>query len=166
MQTNHHIGADFLKGAVAGAVATWCMNQSTTWMYALEDQAAKDRENEARGGHTAYETAAEKMADAAGTALSETQRRRTGTAIHWATGIAAGALYGVLRRRWPAVASGRGLPFGTGFFLLVDELFNPMLGFTPGPGAFPWQAHARGLGGHLAFGLTTELVLEGLDRVA
>ncbi|MCA1673436.1 MAG: DUF1440 domain-containing protein, partial [Actinobacteria bacterium] len=59
-----------------------------------------------------------------------------------------------------------GLAFGTGFSLLVDELMNPLLGLTPGPRAFPWQAHARGLGGHLAFGATTELVLEGFDRVA
>lgn len=43
---------------------------------------------------------------------------------------------------------------------------NPLLGFTPGPRAFPWQAHARGLGGHLAFGLTSDLILDGLDRVA
>jgi hypothetical protein len=48
--------------------------------------------------------------------------------------------------------------------MMVDELLNPVLGLTPGPLAFPWQTHARGLGGHLAFGLTTELVLEGLDR--
>jgi hypothetical protein len=48
----------------------------------------------------------------------------------------------------------------------IDELMNPPLGLTPGPQAFPWQAHARGFSGHLAFGLTSELVLEGLDRVA
>ena len=48
----------------------------------------------------------------------------------------------------------------------IDELLNPVLGLTPGPLAFPWQTHARGLGGHLAFGVATELVLEGLDRVA
>ena len=49
---------------------------------------------------------------------------------------------------------------------VIDELMNPVLGFAPGPQVFPWQAHARGLGGHLVFGLTSELVLEGLDRVA
>lgn len=50
--------------------------------------------------------------------------------------------------------------------LLTDLLLNPVLRLTPGPRAFPWQAHARGLGGHLVFGAATELVLEGLDRVA
>jgi uncharacterized membrane protein YagU involved in acid resistance len=72
----------------------------------------------------------------------------------------------VLRRRWRASAAARGLTFGTAFFLVVDELMNPLLGFTPGPRAFPWQAHARGFGGHLAFGAASELALQGLDRVA
>jgi hypothetical protein len=42
---------------------------------------------------------------------------------------------------------------------------NPVLGLTPGPTAFPCQTHARGLSGHLVFGLV-EVMLEGLDRVA
>ena len=166
MNTNGGMTADLLKGAIAGAVATWLMNQATTWMYEHESDDAKQRENEARGGRTAYERAAERAASAAGMALSEEQRNQAGTAIHWGTGIAAGALYAVLRKRRPAIAAANGLPFGIGFFLIVDELLNPLLSLTPGPQAFPWQTHARGLGGHLAFGATTELVLEGLDRVA
>ena len=31
----------------------------------------------------------------------------------------------------------------------VDEGLNPALGLTPGPDRFPWQAHARGLAGHM-----------------
>lgn len=166
MQNDRQIAADVVKGAIAGAAAVWLMNQATTWMYEHESEQAKQRENEARGERTAYETAAEQAAGLAGVELSDDQRARTGTSIHWATGIAAGATYAVLRRRWPATAAGLGLPFGAAFFLVVDELMNPLLGLTPGPGAFPWETHARGLGGHLAFGAATELVLEGLDRVA
>jgi uncharacterized membrane protein YagU involved in acid resistance len=166
MPDTRNIAVDLLKGAIAGAVATWTMDQVTTWMYERESAEAKERENQARQGGTAYGAAAEKTAALVNVELSEDQRSQAGSAIHWATGIGAGALYGVLRRRWPAVSRARGLPFGTGFFLVVDELLNPVLGLTPGPKAFPWQTHARGLGGHLAFGLTTETVLEGLDRVA
>ncbi len=71
-----------------------------------------------------------------------------------------------MRKRWPAAALLKGLPFGAAFFVVVDEFVNVALGLTPGPRAFPWQAHARGLGGHLTFDATSELVLEGLDRVA
>ncbi len=166
MNTNGNVAADLLKGAVAGAAATWLMTQATTWMYEHESDDARQRENQARGDRTAYESAAERAASVAGVDLSEEQRSQAGTAIHWATGIAAGAVYGVLRKRWPATAAAKGLPFGAGFFLVVDEILNPVLGLTPGPQAFPWQTHARGLGGHLAFGAATELVLEGLDRVA
>jgi hypothetical protein len=59
-----------------------------------------------------------------------------------------------------------GLAFGTAFYLVLDELLDPALGFTPGPGAFPWQTHLRGLGGHLIYSITGELALDALDRVA
>ena len=42
----------------------------------------------------------------------------------------------------------------------------PALGLTPGPNAFPWQAHAPGLVGHLTFGTVTDGTLRLLDRVA
>jgi len=38
-------------------------------------------------------------------------------------------------------------------------------GMTPGPGSFPWQAHARGLVGHLVFGLAAEAALSAADRL-
>jgi len=154
------------RGAAAGAAATWLMTQATTWMYEHEGDDAKRREDRVRGSRTAYEVATEKGARAAGVELDDQRRQRYGTALHWATGIAAGIAYAALRRQMPAVAAARGLAFGAGFFLLVDEIANPALGFTPGPRAFPWQTHARGLGGHLAYGLATELMLEQLDRVA
>jgi hypothetical protein len=168
MRNTHEtrIAADVLKGAAAGVAATWLMGRVTTWMYNAESNDVRERENAARGGRTAYVVAAEKTAKLANVHLSEDAQNRAGTAIHWALGIAAGATYAVMRRRWPAAAALRGLPFGAGFYLLMDEIMNPVLGLTPGPGAFPWQAHARGLGGHLTFGLATEVLLAGLDQVA
>ena len=152
------------EGAVAGAAGTWVMTQVTTWTHDRENEAATKREDAARAGSTAYARAAGRASQAIDTNLSDEQRSQAGTAIHWATGIAADAAYAVVRKRWPRAAAARGLPFGAGFFMMVDDLLNPVLGLTPGPLAFPWQTHARGLGGHLAFGLATELVLEGLDR--
>jgi hypothetical protein len=166
MRENGHIVRDLVKGAVAGAAATWVMGQVTTWMYEQESEATRDRENRARGGKTAYGVAAEKAAAIGEVDLSEDERQQAGRAIHWALGIGAGAAYAVMRNRWPASARFKGLPFGAGFFLIVDEALNPVLGLTRGPRAFPWQTHARGLGGHLTFGLVSEVVLEGLDRVA
>jgi hypothetical protein len=166
VNTRRNVAIDIVKGAIAGAAATWVMGRATTWLYQREREQAKERENEARGGGTAYENAAERLAGALHVSLAQAQRARAGTAIHWATGIASGVAYQLLRRRWAGARTANGLPFGTAVFLVLDEAMNPLLGLTPGPRAFPWQAHARGFAGHLVFGATTEMVLGGLDRVA
>lgn len=157
--------ADAVKGALAGAVATWIMGQATSYLYQHEDSSAKEAENEARGGKTAYGTAADKAASAVGMELSEEQRKQAGSAIHWVLGAGAGAVYGVLRHRLPHGDGGNGLLFGAAFWALVDEGANTALGLTPAPTAFPWQTHARGLAGHLVFGLAAHGVLEALDAL-
>lgn len=155
--------ANALDGAIAGAAATWLMGKLTSYLYAREDPRAKERENQARHGRTAYGVAAEKIARLAGRSLSDEQRRRYGERIHWALGASTGAAYAVLRERAPAVAAARGLLFGTTFFLLMDEGLVAALGLTPGPSHFPWQTHARGLAGHIAYGAATESALSLLE---
>jgi hypothetical protein len=161
----HGLSEDLLKGAIAGAVATFVMDRAATYMYQREDRRAREREDEARGGTTAYEAAAEKGAALVGTRLTRTQRERGGTAIHWALGIGAGATYAVLRRRLDLAGVTAGTAFGTAFWALMDEGVVPALGLTPGPFAFPWQTHARGFVGHLTFGTVTDGTLRVLDRV-
>ncbi len=166
VRTRDGVGRDLLKGAVAGAVATFVMGKITTYMYQHEDRQARMEEDQARGGHSAYETAAEKAASAAGTSIDRQQREQAGAAIHWALGIGAGAAYAVLRRRFHLFGSTAGTAFGTAFWAFLDEGLVPALGLTPGPRAFPWQAHARGFVGHLTFGTVTDGTLRLLDRIA
>ena len=161
----HTIGEDLVKGAIAGAVATYVMGRITTFMYDREDRRARKQEDEARGGETSYGTAAEKGAELVGSRLSSKEREQAGSAIHWALGIGAGAGYAVVRRRLAFLGSTVGTAFGTAFWAFVDEGVVPALGLTPGPLAFPWQAHARGLVGHLTFGTVTDGTLRVLDRV-
>lgn len=149
-----------LTGAIAGAIATWLMGMATSYLYEHESKQAHKREDAARGGSNAYATAAEKAADLAGKELSDEQKKSYGTAIHWSLGIASAALYGAVRHELPiGNRLARGLAFGTSFWLVMDEAVTPLAGLTPGPSAFPWQTHARGLAGHLVFGATTEAVL-------
>ena len=166
VRARHSVGRDLLKGAIAGAVATYVMGKVTTYMYEHEDREARWREDEARQGSTAYERAAEKAAAAAGTTLEPRRREELGSAIHWALGIGAGAAYAVLRRRVQVLGGAAGTAFGTGFWAFLDEGLVPALGLTPGPTAFPWQTHARGFIGHLTFGTVTDGTLRLLDRVA
>jgi hypothetical protein len=160
------IGRDLLKGAVAGAVATFVMGKVTAYMYEHEDRDARREEEEARGGRSAYEVAAERVASAAGTSLDGRRRAQAASAIHWGLGMGAGATYAVLRRRFHRFGSVAGTAFGTGFWAFMDEGLVPALGLTPGATSFPWQAHARGLVGHLTFGTVTDGTLRVLDRIA
>lgn len=155
--------ADALRGGVAGVVATWTMGPVTTFLYDHESHRARRAEDEARGNQVAYEVAAEKTAATVGLHLSEARRRQVGSAIHWALGVGAGSVYALLRRRLPAADAGAGMAFGAAFWLIVDEGANWALGVTPRPSAFPWQTHARGLAGHLVFGVAARAVLEALE---
>jgi hypothetical protein len=166
MRQKHGLGEDLIKGAIAGAVATWVMGKVTNTMYEREDRWVRRQEDDARSGKSSYGVAAEKAARALGTPLDAKQGEKIGSGIHWALGIGAGAVYAVLRRRFEGVGRVAGLGFGTAFWALVDEGLVPALGLTPGPRAFPWQTHARGLAGHLTFGTVTDGTLRLLDAVA
>lgn len=155
-----------VRGAFAGAVANWVMGKVTTVLYEREDPDAREREDEVRHGRTAMEVAAEKVAGVAGKDLDRASRGRLASALHQAVGIGAGVVYALTMGRRRRRRVWDGLAFGTGFFLLVDEGVNTAFGFTPPPRAFPWQAHARGLAGHLVFGATTDAVLRATGRLA
>jgi len=167
MRRNHRssIRDDLLKGAIAGAVATWVMGRVTGAMYARENRWVRREEDDAREGKTAYGAAAERAAAVVGATLGDKRREQLGSAVHWALGIGAGAAYAVLRRRFEPIGRAAGFGFGTVFWAAVDEGLVPALGLTPGPGAFPWQTHARGLAGHLTFGTVTDGTLRLLDAV-
>lgn len=156
---------DALAGVAAGVLATWVMSKVTTFLYEHEDPDARNAEDEARGGKTAFGIAAEKLAETAGLQLSDEQRQRFGSGLHWGLGAGAGAVYGVLRHRLPPARWGSGVAFGTAFWALVDEGATTVLGLTPPPQEFPWQAHARGLAGHVVFGVTADLALRAADRL-
>ncbi|HEU4586111.1 MAG TPA: DUF1440 domain-containing protein [Gemmatimonadaceae bacterium] len=165
MRRSDTIGT-LLDGVVAGIAATWLMGKVTEFLYRREDPRAREREERVRQGRSSYQTAAEKLARLVGKRLSEEESKRYGRVLHWALGAGAGAAYALLRDRIPAASAAGGLLFGTAFFLLMDEGVVYALGLTPGPREFPWQSHARGLAGHLAYGATTERVLTLLEGTA
>ncbi len=163
MRASDSLLTDAALGAAAGVAATWVMGLATTYLYDHEDGAARQREDAARGGKTTYGILADKAAGGLGLRLSDGARKRLGAGIHWALGAGGGAAYGILRRRLPLASAGQGLAYGAAFFAVMDEGANTALGLTPPPAAFPWQAHARGLAGHLVYGLVTDTLLDAAD---
>jgi hypothetical protein len=157
---------EIAKGAIAGAASVWMMDRVTWYMYRNEDPEAYRQEKKAQkdGKYVAF-VAANKMANAVGARMTDRQEFIAGKTVHYLLGIMPGALYGILRHRVKGLGKGYGLLYGLGLFILMDELVAPVAGLASGPLAYPWQAHARGLAGHLTVGATTDTVTRALDKV-
>lgn len=158
---------NLLKGAVAGAVGTLALDAVTWFMWNREDPGALEQERRARPeGLDPAHYVANKLARAAGTELSPKQPHPAGIATHFAIGVVPAALYGVLRKRIPQVRMGRGLVYGLTLFLMQDEIVNSVARISGGPMEYPWQAHSRGLVGHLVYGAVTDATLDLIERGA
>ena len=150
------IGEDLIKGAIAGAVATWVMGKVTGAMYApggpLGPAAGGRRPRRARQP-TAWPPRG-RPAPSGATLGDRPERAARRRAPLGARHRRRRGLRGARRRFGLGRVAGVG--FGTLFWAAVDEGLVPALGLTPGPRAFPWQTHARGLAGHLTFGTVTD----------
>jgi hypothetical protein len=99
---------DAAKGAIAGAVGVWLMDQVTWGMYLREAPQALRREQKARvWGKDVAHVAAEKLAGAIGLERSSTQLHPAGIVVHYVLGRTGRALR-------PAPAPRKGLGRGTG----------------------------------------------------
>lgn len=166
MSGNDEIGAyagDLVKGALAGAIATWVMGKATTFFWEHESAAAKVKYEEVTGGKYVPDRAAEKVEKLVGFKASKEQHRMITQTSHWGLGIGAGMVYALLRRLNKSVSAGHGLLFGAAFSAIFDEGLTPPFGLAEAPQKYPWQAHARGFVGHLVYGATAESALKLLE---
>lgn len=150
---------DAVISGVAGLGATKVMSMATTAFYERQSEQAKRREQEASSG-VAYTVAAQKTAKLAGVELSERATQRAGTALHYGLGIGWVPVYLLLRRKWRMTPVGAGLTAGLGMAVVVDEVANPVLGFTAPPRAYPIVTHLRGLAGHVVYGVSLAILVE------
>jgi len=156
-----------VKGAIPGAAGVWVMDKVGWALWNREDSRALAQEESARaGGMDPAHALANKVANFAGVTLAPAQPHPAGIAVHYALGIVPGMLYGVFRGRVKGLAAGRGLLYGLGLFLVLDEAMARALRLAGSPTAYPWQAHARGLASHLVLGAVTDGTLGVLDRAA
>jgi uncharacterized membrane protein YagU involved in acid resistance len=86
-------------------------------------------------------------------------------AIHWAHGIAMGALYGAVRGGGQRSDIAGGALFGLGLWALGDELAVPLLGLGDKPTAYPLKGHIAPLVGHIAYGAATAAATHALSRL-
>ena len=148
---------DALRGALAGAAATWAMDQVTTVMLALQAPDVTAREEAARlGGKSSVTNLVDKVEAQTGLTVPPKRRPAVELAVHYALGVIPGAIYGVARRWIPFARLGNGLAFGLAIFAVNDEFLNTKLGLASEPAAYPVETHVRGLAGHAVLGVATE----------
>lgn len=159
------VASTALMGALAGAVAVWVLDRVDWFMWNREDPRARAQTTRVRpGGEPPAHALASKLENFVGWHLTERQHDMAGNTIHYSIGIAPAAGYALMRKKMPGQGLSRGMLFGFGLFMSQDEALNSLTGLGAKPGAYPWQAHARGLVAHLVYGATTELVLNALER--
>ncbi len=147
---------DLLRGAIAGGVATWTMDQVTSGMLAGQaasvtaaEQAASPR------GQSAVANLVDRIDQGLGLDLSTPAKANAAQAIHYGLGVAPGALYAVALRHAPKAGLGQGLVFGLGLWLVNDEYLNARLGLSGPWSAYPKETHWRGAVGHAVLGVAT-----------
>ena len=148
---------DAIRGALAGAAATYLMDLVTTGIY--EAQPAEATKLEAIGrpnGKGAVTNMVDRFETESGIAIPLERRPLVENVVHYALGVVPGALYGVIRRWIPFARLGRGLAYGLATFVVNDEYLNTKLGFAGPIEAYPPEAHLRGLAGHAVLGVATE----------
>ena len=148
------------RGAAAGAIGTWVMDRVTTAMAERQspDDAARERAAWPNG-KPSVENLVDIGAARVGLTLKPEARERLIQLTHYGLGVAPGAVYALLRHRVPLLGAGRGMIYGLLLFAVNDEFLNTALGLSGPPDAYPASSHLRGLVGHVALGVTTDLAL-------
>ncbi len=155
------------RGGAAGAVGVLAMDVVTSWLYRQESAAGLQREQQARafGMDTAH-ALVRRVTATLGSDAGSQQPNGTGILVHYALGMGPGALYAQQRQQRPWLRTGRGALYGVGLFLFNDEIAARLLGIAGPQPAYPWQAHLRGLVGHVVLGMVTEAALNAIDGEA
>ena len=168
MSSNHkqpNIWKGMLVGLIAGLAAAWTMDRfQDVWLAVSppDDSAKKKDEGRASAdGEESRDDATVKAASAISEGLfehklSRTEKKIAGPAVHYAVGATSGIVYGIASEFLPEVTMGFGLPYGTAFWLVVDEGAVPLLRLAKPPTAYPASTHIYALASHLVFGATAE----------
>lgn len=150
-----------VRGAIAGTVGTWVMDLVTTGLYDAQSEETNRREAAAHpDGKGSVENLLDRMGSVVGLELDGDQRASAIELLHYGLGVGPAVLYALARRRLPLIGAGRGVVYGLLLWAVNDEWLNTTLGLAGPYGAYPIEAHWRGLVGHVALGVTTDTTLD------
>lgn len=153
-------------GLVAGAVGVWALDRIDWFMWNRENPKARARTTAVRpNGEPPAQALVSKVEDATDARLEPSTHEAVSQIVHYSIGIAPAVAYALFRDKLPVAGVTRGALYGAGLFLMQDEALNTVTGLSAKPGAYPWQAHARGIVAHTAYGIVTELALDLMDQL-
>ena len=154
-----------LRGLIAGVIGAWTMDRATWLLQDREPRKALGRERRAwRDGLDVSHALGHTLTSTAGIGGDRHQPSALGMTTHYLLSIVPATLYAAMRERDLRYSEDFGLLYGFLIFLLWDEGVAPAAGISGGPSEYPWQAHGRGLVGHLALGIATHAALTALER--
>jgi len=155
-----------LAGVAGGLLAAFLMEQfQAAWSSTAQAISPSKR----RGGRRA-DPATVKVANVisekvAGRKIPRDYKPLAGEAVHYGMGAVSAAVYGVCAEVAPIVTVGDGVGFGTGLWLLADEVAVPAAGLSKPAREIPLMTHAYALASHLVYGWITETVRRAVRRV-
>lgn len=157
-------GGFVLRGVIAGTISAWVMDRATWLVQDRQPKHTLERERAAwKDGLDVPHVAISRLREAVGLSAKRDQPNTSGILLHYLFGIGPAILYAGLRERDLKYSSDHGLLYGLAIFVVWDEILSVATGIANKPQAYPWQAHFRGIIGHLALGVAAHIALTALE---
>jgi len=170
-----NVAAGAAAGFVAGLAATFAMNRAMAlWSLLAANYQSRSaggtedaRDWQERGeGRNANELAAQAIArNTIDRPFTRSELKIAAPLVHYAFGGLTGAVYGAAAEVSPAARALAGTAYGTGVWIVADEVVVPLIGWSKTAGAFSPEMHAQAFVSHLVFGAVTEAVRRTLRRL-
>jgi type IV secretory pathway TrbD component len=160
---------DLMKGLLAGVagglLASFLMEQfQAAWSVASEAMRSSKKRAGRKPDPATVKAANVVSEKITGRKLARNYKAIAGEAMHYGMGASSAAVYGVLAEVVPIVTTGNGVGFGTGVWLLADEVAVPAAGLSKPPMEIPLATHLYALASHLIYGSITETVRRAVRR--
>src|SRR5262245_28041362 len=159
---------DIMKGLLAGVagglLASFLMEQFQAAWSAAAQKISSSKKRGGKSDPTTVKAANLISEKITGHKVPRDYKPLAGEAVHYGVGTGSAAVYGILAEVAPVITIGDGVAFGTGLWLVADELAVPAAGLSKSPKEIPVTTHAYALASHLVYGWITETVRRAVRR--
>jgi putative membrane protein len=160
---------DLMKGLLAGLagglLASFLMEQFQAAWSTAASAISSSKKRAGRQADPATVKAANLISEKiTGHKVPANYKPLAGEVVHYGMGATAAAVYGALAEVAPIVTTGDGVGFGTGLWLLADEVAVPVAGLSKPAKEIPFSTHIYALTSHLVYAWITETVRRAIRR--